>query len=303
MYPKDGQEEQTLMKNADNAMYLAKAKGKNNFQFFSKDAKSQSLEWLTMEMSLRHALERSEFFLHYQAKLDLKSGAITGVETLLRWQHPDLGVVPPLKFLPLAEETGLIIPIGKWVLKTACVQNIAWQRAGLPPVCMSVNLSPRQFADENLLNDIAAVLRETGMAPELLELEVTESLVMGNIEWATKQLISIKQMGVRLAIDNFGTGYSSLAQITRFPIDTIKVDRSFIHKILPDTEDKAIAEAIIIMGKNLSLTVVAEGVETQEQQEFLREHACDEIQGYYFSKPVPADQFADLLGKHVPAPS
>ena len=197
----------------------------------------------------------------------------------------------------------MIVPIGRWVLRTACAQNVAWQRAGLPPVCMAVNLSPRQFADENLLDDLAAVLRETGMAPELLELEITESLVMGNIGWATKQLIPIKQLGVRLAIDDFGTGYSLLAQIKRFPIDTIKVDRSFICKIPLDAEDKAITEAIISMGRSLSLTVVAEGVETQEQQEFLREHACDEIQGYYFSKPVLAEHFAELLGKHVPVPS
>nr|MBA2689187.1 EAL domain-containing protein [Burkholderiales bacterium] len=298
-YPLDAQDEQALMKNADIAMYLAKEEGKNNFQFYSKDIKTQSLERLTMETSLRRALERTEFFLHYQAKLDLKSGAITGVEALVRWQHPDLGLISPLQFIPLAEETGLIVPIGKWVLQTACAQNVAWQRAGLPPVCMAVNLSPRQFADENLLLDLASVLEETAMRPELLELEITESMVMVNIDRAAKQLTAIKKMGVRLAIDDFGTGYSSLAQIKRFPIDTIKVDRSFIRELPQDAEDKAITEAIIAMGKSLSLTVVAEGVETEEQQSFLRDHACDEMQGYYFSKPVPPEQFAELLGTHV----
>ena len=303
LYPTDAQDEQSLMKNADLAMYLAKEEGKNNFQFYSKKIKTQSLERLTLETSLRRAIEREEFFLHYQAKLDLRTGAITGVETLVRWQHPDLGVVSPLQFIPLAEETGLIVPIGKWVLKTACAQNVAWQRAGLSPVCMAVNLSPRQFSDENLLSDIASVLRETGMAPELLELEITESMVMGNIERAAKQLTAIKQMDVRLAIDDFGTGYSSLAQIKRFPIDTIKVDRSFIRDIQQNPEDRAITQAIIAMGKSLSLTIVAEGVETQEQQTFLRDHACDEMQGFYFSKPVAPDQFAELLRKHVPVAS
>ena len=303
VYPTDAQDEQTLMKNADMAMYLAKEQGKNNFQFYSKDIKTQSLERLTLENSLRRALEREEFFLHYQAKLDLTTGAITGVETLLRWQHPDLGLVAPMQFIPLAEETGLIVPIGEWVLRTACAQNVAWQRAGLPPVCMAVNLSPRQFLDDNLLRDLAAALEETGLAPELLELEITESMVMGNIEQAAKLLRAIKQMGVRLAIDDFGTGYSSLAQIKRFPIDTIKVDSSFIRDIPLNAEDRAITEAIIAMGRSLSLTVVAEGVETQEQQTFLREHACDEMQGFYFSKPVAPEQFAELLRTHVATPS
>jgi EAL domain-containing protein (putative c-di-GMP-specific phosphodiesterase class I) len=303
MFPNDAQDEQALMKNADMAMYLAKEEGKNNFQFYSKDIKAQSVERLTLETSLRRALEREEFFLHYQAKLDLATGVISGVEALLRWQHPDLGLVSPAQFIPLAEETGLIVPIGTWVLKTACVQNMAWQHAGLPPVHMAVNLSPRQFADENLLTDLATVLRETGMRPELLELEITESMVMGNVDRAARQLNAIKEMGVRLAIDDFGTGYSSLAQIKRFPIDTIKVDRSFIREIPNDAEDKAIAEAIIAMGRSLSLTVVAEGVETEEQQAFLRAHACHEMQGYYFSKPVAAEQFAELLRTHVPVPS
>ncbi len=299
VYPGDGEDEQSMMKNADIAMYLAKEEGKNNFQFFSKEIEVQSLERLTQETDLRRALERNEFLLHYQAKLDLKTGRITGVEALVRWQHPDRGLVSPLQFIPLAEETGLIVPLGRWVLRTACIQNVAWQQAGLAPVCIAVNLSPRQFADENLLSDLDAILQESRMDPALLELEITESMVMGNIDRAAKQLTAIKQRGVRLAIDDFGTGYSSLAQIKRFPIDTLKVDRSFIRDLQTDPEDRAITEAIIAMGKTLSLTVIAEGVETQEQQTFLREHACDEMQGFHFSKPVPSEQFADLLRHHV----
>ena len=298
MYPVHAQDEQSLMKNADVAMYRAKEEGKNNFLFFSDNIKSQSLERLALETSLRQALERNEFFLQYQAKLDLKAEKITGVEALLRWQHPELGIVPPLKFIPLAEETGLIVPIGKWVLNAACMQNVAWQHQGFPSLCMAINLSARQFADDNLLDDIASVLERTGMAPHLLELELTESMVIQNPDRAIQLLIELKKMGVRLAIDDFGTGYSSLAQLKRFPIDTLKVDRSFIRDIPHDTEDNAITEAIIAMGKVLSLTVIAEGVETKEQETFLRNHACDEIQGYYFSKPVSPELFIELMIEH-----
>ncbi|QDZ29552.1 EAL domain-containing protein [Noviherbaspirillum sp. UKPF54] len=298
MYPQDGEDEQSLMKNADIAMYFAKEEGKNNFQFFSKDIKSQSLERLLLENHLRRAIDRGELSLHYQGKRDLASGAITGVEALLRWNNPELGAVSPAQFIPVAEETGMIVPIGKWVLDQACRQNMAWQSAGLPPICMAVNLSPRQFADEHLLPDIAAILEETGMPAHLLELEITESMVIHHPGSALKLLQAIKQMGVRLAIDDFGTGYSSLGQLKNFPIDTLKVDRSFIRDLATNAEDKAITEAIIAMGKTLSLTVVAEGVETMEQEAFLRTHACDEMQGYYFSKPVPPDEFAQLLDTH-----
>jgi EAL domain-containing protein (putative c-di-GMP-specific phosphodiesterase class I) len=287
------------MKNADIAMYLAKEEGKNNFQFYSENIKVQSLERLTLETSLRRALERDEFFLHYQAKLDFKTNQITGVEALLRWQHPDLGLVSPVQIIPVAEETGLIVPIGRWVLQTACAQNVAWQREGLPPVCIAVNLSARQFADEDFLKDISAALEHSGMKPELLELELTESMVMQSPERVTKLLAAIKKMGVRIAIDDFGVGYSSLAHIKRFPIDTLKVDRSFIRDLAGNAEDRAITEAIIAMGKTLSLTVVAEGVETQEQQTFLLSHGCDAMQGYYFSRPVPQEQFASFLRQHV----
>jgi EAL domain-containing protein (putative c-di-GMP-specific phosphodiesterase class I) len=225
----------------------------------------------------------------------MATGQIAGVEALLRWTHPDLGVLPPMQFIPLAEETGLIVPIGRWVLKEACAQNMAWQRRGLQPISMAVNLSPRQFADEHLLQDIDEALASSGMSPVLLQLEVTESMVMRNVGRAVKVLDSIQSRGIRLAIDDFGTGYSSMSLMKQFPIDTIKIDRSFVSNLPNDAEDQAIAQAIISMGKALGMTIVAEGVETSEQEAFLRSHACDEMQGYLFSKPLPPRQMADLL--------
>jgi EAL domain-containing protein (putative c-di-GMP-specific phosphodiesterase class I) len=301
-YPQDGGDAESLMKNADSAMYFAKEEGKNNFQFYSTEISSQTMERLTLEANLRRAMERDEFTLNYQAKVDLKTGSITGVEALLRWHNAELGSVSPAKFIPVAEETGLIVHIGRWVMKTACLQNVAWQAQGLPPINMAVNLSVRQFADEALVDDIAAILQETGMNPGLLELEITEGMIVHNVERAIKLLTAIKQLGVRLAIDDFGTGYSSLGQLKNFPIDTLKVDRSFIRDLATDSEDKAITSAIIAMGKTLSLTVVAEGVETIEQQAFLREQACDEMQGYYFSTPVTSVEFAALYRAYRPQP-
>jgi len=301
MYPSEAHNEQSLMKNADIAMYRAKEDGKNNYKFYSEEINIHTFERMALETSLRRGLERNEFFLHYQAKLDLHTKRITGVEALIRWQHPDLGMVPPLQFIPLAEETGLIVPIGKWVLNTACAQNVAWQRQGLPPLSMAVNLSARQFADEDLIKNIADALENTGMKPELLEIELTESMVIQNPERAGKVLAEIKKMGARLAIDDFGVGYSSLTHLKRFPIDTLKVDRSFIHDLPQDPEDKAICQAIIAMGKSLNLTVVAEGVETLEQQTFLHDNACDEMQGFFFSKPISGDQFAELLRQRIQA--
>jgi diguanylate cyclase (GGDEF)-like protein len=293
MYPADAEDEPTLMKNADLAMYTAKEAGKNNFQFYSRDSRSQALEKMLIETHLRR-----ELALHYQAKLDLASQRICGVEALLRWTHPELGTVSPAQFIPLAEETGLIVAIGKWVLRTACEQSMAWQRQGLPATRMAVNLSPRQFNDPELLDDLAAILRETGLPPQLLELEITEGMVMHDTERILALLQAIKALGVSLAIDDFGTGYSSLSQLRRLPIDTLKVDRSFIREITQSAEDKAIAEAIIRMGKTLSLTVVAEGVETPEQMALLRSRCCDQMQGYHFSQPVAAERFAELLLEH-----
>jgi diguanylate cyclase (GGDEF)-like protein/PAS domain S-box-containing protein len=301
IYPRDGLDEQTLIKNADMAMYFAKEEGRNNYQFYSKDIQSQSNKRFSMETNLRRALERNELSLEYQAKVDFKTGLITGAEALLRWDNPSLGSITPTQFIPVAEETGLIVPIGRWVMRTACTQNVAWQRQGLPPVCMAVNLSLRQLMDDNLLEDIKAALVDSGMAPNLLELEITESMVMHNPQRLIALLTDIKKLGVRLAIDDFGTGYSSLAQLKHFPIDTLKVDRSFIRNLPEDSENQAITEAIITMGKTLKLTVVAEGVETQEQKDFLREHVCDEMQGFYFSKPIAPAKFADLLRKNNPS--
>jgi diguanylate cyclase (GGDEF)-like protein/PAS domain S-box-containing protein len=298
VFPSDGQDEQTLMKNADNAMYFAKEEGKNTFKFYSSYNKSHAVERLSIENNLRFALERNELKLVYQAKVDFKTGLITGVEALLRWDSPVLGPITPTQFIPVAEQTGLIVPIGRWVMETACAQNVAWQKQALPPVCMAVNLSLRQLLDEYLLADIRKVLKSSGMAPNLLELEITESMVMYNPERVINTLFKIKNLGVRLAIDDFGTGYSSLSQMRYFPVDTLKIDRSFIRNIPKDSEDKAITQAIIKMGKTLSLSVVAEGVETKEQMEFLREQSCDEMQGFYFSKPVAPEIFAKLLGGH-----
>jgi diguanylate cyclase (GGDEF)-like protein/PAS domain S-box-containing protein len=297
-YPADARDEESLMKHADMAMYLAKQEGKNNYQFYSAGIQPHSIANLALETQLRSALERNELTLAYQAKQDLRSGAITGVEALLRWHHPRLGMVSPAQFIPLAEETGLIVPIGKWVLQAACAQHVAWRDAGLPGVRTAVNLSPRQFADPELMGDIDAALRACGMSPGMLELEITESMVMQNPDRVVRLLRSIREMGVRLAVDDFGTGYSSLARLKRFPIDILKVDGSFIRDIPENAEDKAITQAIIAMGKTLGLTVVAEGVETAAQKAFLREHGCDQMQGYFFSKPVLAEEFAALLRSH-----
>jgi EAL domain-containing protein (putative c-di-GMP-specific phosphodiesterase class I) len=294
-YPDDGTDMQTLMKNADIAMYRAKEQGKNNFQFYSAQINGHSIERLTLESSLRRALERSEFLLHYQPKLDLGTGRVTGVEALVRWQQPERGLIPPAEFIQLAEETGLIVPIGEWVLKTACAQNKTWQHQGLPPVRVAVNLSARQFAHADLLQDVSQVLKETGLDPAFLEFEITESMVMHNPEHAIVLLNELKAIGIHLAIDDFGTGYSSLGYLKRFPLDSLKIDRAFIRDLPGDSDDVAITRAIIAMAHSLRLSVVAEGVETAEQQDFLLEHDCDEIQGYYFSKPQPAAEIASLL--------
>jgi diguanylate cyclase (GGDEF)-like protein len=302
IYPDNGIDAHTLTRNADIAMYVAKEDGKNDLRFFSPEIKSQSIERLMLEANLRHAIELDQLTLHYQPKLDVASETISGVEALLRWNHPDLGNLSPMKFIPLAEETGLIIPIGRWVLRTACAQNMEWQRQGLPVITMAVNLSPRQFLDENLLRDLDDVLRETGMPPHLLQLEITESMVIQNVDRGIRVLNAIQSRGVRLAIDDFGTGYSSMSLMKQFPIDTIKIDRSFVRDLAENEEDRAIATAIINMGKALGLTIVAEGVETREQDAFLRRSACDELQGYLFSKPVPANEIPPLLTPLVASP-
>jgi diguanylate cyclase (GGDEF)-like protein len=295
VYPDDGYDERVLMKNADIAMYQAKEDGKNSFAFYSAALDQHSVERLAFESSFRHAVEGQQFEVHYQPKVDCITGSITGVEALLRWHHADLGNVSPVKFIPVAEETGLIVPLGRWVLKTACAQQVAWVKQGLTPIRMAVNLSPRQFSDEHLREDVFSILSETGMDPTHLELEITESMLMRNVDKATVVLTAFAAKGIRLSVDDFGTGYSSLSNLKQFPIDTIKVDRSFVRDLPANKEDRAIAEAIIAMGRTLSMTVIAEGVETGEQAAFLREHGCDEFQGFYYSKAVPAAGISEML--------
>ena len=294
-YPDDADDAPTLMKHADLAMYLAKDEGKNNFQVYSNDMSPMSVEHLELETRLAHALDRGEFSLQYQPRVDIATGQIRGAEALLRWSNPDLGSVPPARFIPLAEDTGMIVAIGKWVIRNACEQNVAWQALGLPEVVMSVNLSPRQFKDPALLSDIVTILEETGMRPDLLELEITETMIMNHIDIAAEKAAALKSLGVKLAIDDFGTGYSSLSQLKRFPIDTLKIDRAFVRDIPHSVDDTAITRAVVSLGKALGVRVIAEGVETAAQYEFLRDNGCDEIQGFYFSKPCHPDGFVDLL--------
>ena len=248
-----------------------------------------------MESELRHALERNEFVLHYQPQVDLRSGQVIGMEALLRWHHPEFGMVSPASFIGLAEETGLIVPIGAWVLRTACAQNKLWQRAGAGNLRVAVNLSARQFAQPDLVQSIMGILQETGLAAHHLEIELTESMVMTDVERAIGTLRELKAIGVKLSIDDFGTGYSSLSYLKRFPIDVLKIDRSFVRDITLDADDAAIVASIISLSHNLNLKVIAEGVETQEQLMYLRQHDCDQMQGYYFSKPLPADAFEWML--------
>ena len=303
--PDDSDDVQTLLRNADIAMYRAKEQGRNAFQFYSAQMNIHSLERLTLESSLRRALERNELVLHYQPQIDIRSGRITGVEALVRWQHPELGLVPPGKFITLAEETGLIVPIGEWVLDAACAQHRAWEQVGLGHLRVAVNLSPRQFTQGDLLKSVARILAQTGCNAKSLELEITEGMVMRNPESAVTLLQQLKDMGIHIAIDDFGTGYSSLAYLKRFPIDSLKIDRSFVTDIPGDAGDVAITMAIISMAHSLGMKVTAEGVETQEQLDFLRKEGCDEMQGYFFSKPLPVELVTALLlkGRKSPVPA
>jgi EAL domain-containing protein (putative c-di-GMP-specific phosphodiesterase class I) len=303
-FPEDGEDAQALLKAADIAMYRAKESGKNNFQYYSPQMNVHTFERLSLESNLRRALERGEFLLHYQPQFDVGSGALVGAEALIRWRHPDLGLVPPAQFIPLAEETGLIVPIGSWVLRTACAQGRAWQRQGLPPVRVAVNISSRQFTHEGLLAQVMSVLEDTGLDPDLVELEITESMLMHDLEQTVRMLNELKALGIHLAIDDFGTGHSSLAYLKRFPVGTLKIDRSFVQDLPGDADGVAITLAIVSLAHNLRLKVTAEGVETEEQLAFLRHHGCDEIQGYLTGRPVAAEDFARLLAtsREQPAP-
>ena len=295
LYPLDNDSPLELIKNADTAMYRAKDQGRNNYQFYTSDMNLLALANLELQSGLHKALQRAEFELHYQPQVNIKTGEIVGVEALARWRHPEKGLISPALFIPVAEESGLIVPIGEWVLRTACEQNMIWQRAGIKPIRMAVNLSARQFQQKNLLQMITQVLNETGMQPEYLELELTEGLVMQNAQVTIRILHQLKEMGIRVSIDDFGTGYSSLSYLKRFPIDTLKIDQAFVRDITTDPDDAAIATAIIAMAHSLKFKVVAEGVETQDQLTFLCNKACDEMQGYFFSRPLPAEEIGLLL--------
>jgi diguanylate cyclase (GGDEF)-like protein len=296
LYPQDGSDAETLLKNADAAMYRAKDSGRNTLQFFTAELNEVLNERLDLERRLRKAMERGQLGVHYQPRIDLKSGLVVGAEALLRWQVPDDTPVPPARFIPIAEETGLIVELGRFVLRTACTQNRRWQDEGRQHLVVSVNVSPRQFLHDNFVDMVAEVLRETGLEPGYLELEITESMVMEDAPRLIRMLGELRQLGVQTSIDDFGTGYSSLSYLRRFPVHRLKVDRSFIIDVTTNPEDAAIVRTIIALGHNLGLKVIAEGVETPEQLEFLRRNDCDEVQGYCFSKPIPAE----ALGASLP---
>jgi diguanylate cyclase (GGDEF)-like protein/PAS domain S-box-containing protein len=300
-YPQDGKDAQTLLKNADIAMYRVKEEGKNNFRFYAPQMNVHLVERLSLESNLRQAMERGELLLLYQPKVGIRDGQVMGVEALVRWQHPSQGMISPGEFVPIAEDTGLIAAIGEWILRTACEQARTWQQQGLPWLRMGVNLSPRQFAQESLLQTVREALHGAGIDPSRLELEITESMVLRNPERAARVLAQLKELGVRLTLDDFGTGYSSLGYLMRCPVHGVKIDRSFVLGLPRDPESAAVARAVIAMAHSLKLHVTAEGVETREQWDFLRELECDEMQGNYFSAPVASDIVASILRQPVTA--
>ncbi len=293
--PDDGRDAETLLKNADSAMYKAKELGRNNFQYFSAEMNTSVTDRLELLNRLRQAITNEDFVLHYQPKVSLASHRIIGAEALVRWNSAHSGMVSPASFIPLAEETGLIIPLGEWVLRTACRQNRAWQDAGHPAIPISVNLSPRQLARGDIVEVVQRILDETGLQAQYLELEITESVMTTDVEKSFALLTQLRALGVKISLDDFGTGYSSLSYLKRFPVDTLKIDQSFVRDIATDQDSAAIVKAIISLGRNLNLTVLAEGIESEEQFRFLLENGCDEGQGYLMSKPVPNKSFLDLL--------
>jgi diguanylate cyclase (GGDEF)-like protein/PAS domain S-box-containing protein len=303
LYPDDGLDADTLIKNADTAMYQAKESGRQCYQYFKPAMNARAVERQSIEAHLRRALERHEFTLQYQPKINFKTGAITGAEALLRWTHPTRGLVPPAQFIPVAEDCGLILPIGNWVLREACRQARIWRDAGLPVSTMAVNVSAKEFRDPQYLARLLEVLGETGLDPRLLELELTESVLMKHGDSAAAILGNLRERGVQVAVDDFGTGYSSLSYLGTFPIDALKIDQSFVGKIVAASHDATIVTAVISMARSLNLRVVAEGVETLEQLRFLKAHDCDEAQGYYFSRPLLPQQFAELLGTGIVVPA
>jgi EAL domain-containing protein (putative c-di-GMP-specific phosphodiesterase class I) len=317
VYPRDGDDPKTLMMNADAAMYRAKELGKHNFQFYTREMNASLEEKLMLLDGLRKALESTlaaedsgmpaapgdnRFYLLYQPKIDLRSGRLFGVEALIRWHHPEHGVVPPVRFIGLAEESGLIVALGEWVIRTACRQAEAWRKAGLDQLTVSVNVSARQFEEKHLVERIAGALQASGLPPHALELEVTESLLMRDLNQALERMGELKAMGVSLSIDDFGTGYSSLSALKSFPISTLKIDKSFVRDLAHSADDQAIALAVISLAHRLQLRVIAEGVETEAQRDFLRANDCDEMQGYLFSPPVPPERIALMLTAQAPPP-
>jgi EAL domain-containing protein (putative c-di-GMP-specific phosphodiesterase class I) len=295
VYPDDGIDAETLIKNADMAMYQAKEEGRQGIQFFKPAMNTKAMERHSIEAGLRQAIEREEFTLHYQPKIDLKTSAITGAEALIRWTHPTRGLVSPAAFIPVAEACGLIQTIDAWVLQAACEQSSAWRRAGLPIVTIAVNVSAREFQNKNFANNLFTVLDKSGVDPSSIELELTERVFMDRADATAGVLRILRQKGVRIAIDDFGTGYSSLSYLRKFPVDTLKIDQSFISQISAGGGDRVLVATMIQMAQSLKLRVVAEGVETLDQLRFLKAKQCDEAQGYFFRPPVPAEQFASLL--------
>lgn len=298
-YPEDGTDAETLMKNADFAMYHAKERGRDSAQFFKPELNVRALERQSLENGLRHAIERREFVLHYQPKMNLVTNAITGVEALIRWRHPQRGLVPPAQFIPIAEDSGLIVSIGRWVLREACRQAKAWQDAGMRPMIVAINISAVELRAVDFVTSVRAILADEGLEPCYLELELTETFLMEDSKSTVTVLQGLRAMGVHLTLDDFGTGYSSLSYLKRFPIDTLKIDQSFVRDLTTDSDDASIVSAVISMGESLHMQVVAEGVETREQLEVLQQQKCPEGQGYYFSRPVDADQFTRLLKRRM----
>jgi EAL domain-containing protein (putative c-di-GMP-specific phosphodiesterase class I) len=296
-YPKDGSIAENLINNADVAMYSAKGSGKNRCKLYNNEMNVEAVEKLKMINDLKNAVKNQEFRVYYQPQIDINTNQVVGMEALIRWQHPLKGLVPPLEFIPLAEETGLILPMGKWILREACRQNKAWQELGYKPMRIAVNLSIVQFEHNSLIKTVKSVLNETGLDPQWLELEITESLTMKCFDCAIKKIKQLKELGVYISLDDFGTGYSSYNYLNQLPIDSLKIDRIFLENLKKDSDEEFITKTMISLGKRLDLIVIAEGVETASQLDFLRTQKCNIAQGFLFSKPVPAEEFVNLVSK------
>jgi len=297
LYPDDGTDVDDLLRNAEKAMRHTKNEGKNNYHFYSSSMHSSVLELLTLENDLHRAIERNELVLYYQPKVDTATRMVMGMEALIRWKHPDRGLVPPMQFIPMAETSGLILPIGEFVIRTVCKQIKTWQEAGYKPINIAMNVSSHQFEKQNLMEIVQAALQDTLISPQCLELEITESTIMRNPEKIIRILTELKALGIRISIDDFGTGYSSLSYLKRLPLDFLKIDQSFVKGLASDPRDQAIVRTTIVMAHSLSLKTIAEGVETEEQLSFMQKHGCDESQGYLFSRPLPAEEIPGILAK------